>query len=49
MSAVTAGTLQFISGIMNHRVYIEILKSNLSSSAEKIGIKDDFILMQDKK
>lgn len=47
MSAAGVGTLQFIDGIMNHRVYIDILKCNLLFSAEKMGIKDNFVFMQD--
>lgn len=43
MSATGIGTLKFIDGIMNHRIYINILKCNLSSSLKEIGIKDNFI------
>jgi hypothetical protein len=32
---------------MNHRVYTDILKSHLHSSAGKMGIKDNFVFMQD--
>lgn len=39
MSAAGVGTLQFIDGIMNHWVHIDILKCNLSSSAEEMDIK----------
>jgi hypothetical protein len=32
---------------MNYHVYIDILKSHLHSSADKMGIKDNFVFMQD--
>lgn len=47
MSAAGVGTLQFIDGIMNHWVHIDILKCNLSSSAEEMDIKDNFVFMHD--
>lgn len=46
MSAAGIGTLHFIEGMMNRRVYIDILKCSLSSSAEKMDIKNNFIFMQ---
>lgn len=43
MSAVGVGSLQIINKTSNHRIYIDILKCNLLSSAERMGIKDDFV------
>lgn len=48
MSASGVGNLEFIDGIMDHRKYIEILKRNLRSSAEKLGILENFIYYEDK-
>ncbi|VVC39615.1 Ribonuclease H-like domain [Cinara cedri] len=47
MSAQGVGNLQFIDGIMNQYIYLNILKTNLAASTEKMGIKDDFIFTQD--
>jgi transposase len=47
MSATGGGSLHFIDVIMNHRVDIDILKSHLHSSADKLEIKDNFVFMQD--
>lgn len=47
MSASGVGILHFIDGIMNHWAYIDILKRNLVPSAEKMGMKDNFIFMHD--
>lgn len=47
MSAVGVGTLHFIDGIMDHRMYIDILKTNLPLSVAKMGLNGDYIFMQD--
>lgn len=47
MSANGVGNLHFIEGTMDHRMYIDILKNNLRSSAQKMGLGDDFIFQQD--
>lgn len=46
MSAVGVGSLKSIHGLVNHKVYIDILKCTLTSSIEKMGIKNNFIFMQ---
>lgn len=46
MSAAGVGSLEFIYGIMNHKAYIKLLKKNLASSAEKMGLKDNYKFMQ---
>ena len=47
MSTAGVGSLEFIYGIMNHKAYIKLLKKNLASSAEKMGLKDNYKFMQD--
>lgn len=47
MSAAGVGKLHFIEGVMDHRMYIRILKENLSASAEKLGLKGKYIFQQD--
>ena len=47
MSAVDVGNLHFIEGIMNHVMYIHILKQNLRSTAIKKGMGNQFIFQQD--
>lgn len=47
MSAAGVGSLHFIDRIMNHRVYIDILKNHLRSSATKMEIGDNFIFIRD--
>ena len=47
MSAAGVGSLQIINKTSNHRIYIDILKCNLLSNAERMGIKDDFVFMHD--
>jgi hypothetical protein len=47
LSATGGGSLLFIDGITNHRVYIDILKSHLHSTADKMRIKYNFVFMQD--
>lgn len=42
-----AGTLEFIDGIMNKEVYVDILQKNLKSSARKVGLSRRFIFQQD--
>ena len=34
--------MHFIDGVMDHKQYINILKTNLHTSAEKMGIGQDF-------
>lgn len=47
MSAAGVGDLVIIEGIMNQHVYLDILKTHLRSSAEKMGILDTFRFYQD--
>lgn len=47
MSATGVGNLQIIDGIMDHKKYIDILKTNLHPSVQKMGISDNFIFTQD--
>lgn len=47
MSATGVGSLVFIEGIMDHKVYIDILKTHLESSVTKLGIRDTYIFSQD--
>lgn len=47
VNVVGARSLYFTDGIMNHNMYINILKQNLYLSAEKMDLKDNFILVQD--
>ncbi|VVC33274.1 Hypothetical protein CINCED_3A019086 [Cinara cedri] len=47
MSAQCVENLHFINGIIYQDIYLNILKINLVASAEKKGIKDDFIFTQD--
>ena len=46
MGASGVGTLYFFDGVMGHKQYINILKTNLHTSAEKMGIEQDFVFMQ---
>jgi len=41
------GKLVFIDGIMDHKMYINILKENLKKSAEDMGIGQHFYFQQD--
>lgn len=41
------GTMQFIDGIMNKEVYLEILSKNLHASARKLRLSRSFIFQQD--
>lgn len=45
--AAGVGNLHFIDGIMDSRKYINILKTNLHESAEKLGVRHNFIFQQD--
>ncbi|CAK9827588.1 Transposable element Tcb1 transposase [Anthophora retusa] len=47
MSANGVGSLHLIEGIMNHIVYIDILKEHLHASANKMDLKDNFIFTHD--
>ena len=47
MAAFGVGKIEVINGIMDHMVYIDILKRNLRSSAEKLGIIDNYQYYQD--
>ncbi|GBM32545.1 hypothetical protein AVEN_101229-1 [Araneus ventricosus] len=42
MSASGLGNLVFFDGIMNHALYSNILKENLKSSAQNLGIGNNF-------
>lgn len=46
-SANGVGNLHFINGIMNAKQYIDILKSNLQSSANKLRLGNKFTFYQD--
>ena len=41
------GELHLIDGTMDHKMYINILKTHLRSSAEKMGIENNFVFMQE--
>lgn len=47
MSAAGVGNLEFIETTMDKGKYLDILKSNLIQSAQKLGIKEDFRFYQD--
>lgn len=47
MSASGVGKLKIIDGIMDHTMYINILKENLAPSVEKMGLQDGYIFTQD--
>ena len=47
MSASGVGNLHFIDGIMDHKMYIDILKTNLHPSAAKMDLEGNFIFQQD--
>lgn len=47
MSSNGVGKLHFIDGIMNAKMYLDILEHNLNQSAEMLGIKDNFYFQQD--
>ena len=41
------GNLEFISSTMDHKTYLQILKTNLQESVKKLGIEEDYIFQQD--
>ena len=47
MSATGVGEYHFIEGIMGQWMYLNILKEHLLVSAEKLGIRNNFIFQQD--
>ncbi|GBM87928.1 hypothetical protein AVEN_186028-1 [Araneus ventricosus] len=47
MSASELGNLVFIDGIMNHALYLNILRDNLKLSAQNLGIGNNFVYYQD--
>jgi len=47
MGSAGVGNMEFIDGIMDHKMYIEILKRNLKESADKLGIGSSFYFYQD--
>ncbi|GFW56349.1 transposable element Tcb1 transposase [Trichonephila clavipes] len=47
IAANGVGTLCFIDGIMTARTYIDILRHNLQSSAQKLGLGTSFVFQQD--
>ncbi|GFW01939.1 transposable element Tcb1 transposase [Trichonephila clavipes] len=47
MASNRAGNLVFIDGIMDHKLYIDILNNNLKESAKKLGLDRNFIFQQD--
>ncbi|GFW52867.1 transposable element Tc1 transposase [Trichonephila clavipes] len=47
MASNGAGNLVFIDGIMDHKLYIDILNNNLKESAKKLGLDGNFIFQQD--
>nr|GBM09199.1 hypothetical protein AVEN_238627-1 [Araneus ventricosus] len=47
MSASGLGNLVFIGGIMNHSLYLNILRYNLKLSVQNLGIGNNFAFYQD--
>lgn len=47
MSTAGVGNLQIIDGIMDQKVYLNILKENLIQSARKFGLAENFHFQQD--
>ncbi|GFV90142.1 transposable element Tcb1 transposase [Trichonephila clavipes] len=47
MASNGVGNLAFIDGIMDHKLYIDILNNNLKESAKKLGLDGNFISQQD--
>ncbi|GBN40985.1 Transposable element Tc1 transposase [Araneus ventricosus] len=47
MSASGLGNLVFIDGIMNHALYMNILRDNLKLSAQNLDIGNSFVFYQD--
>ncbi|GFT90942.1 transposable element Tcb1 transposase [Trichonephila clavipes] len=47
MASNGVGNLIFIDGIMDHKLYIDILNNNLKETAKKLGLDGNFIFQQD--
>jgi len=47
MGSAGVGNIEFIDGVMDHKMYIEIIKRNLKQSADKLGIGSSFYVYQD--
>ncbi|GFT04510.1 transposable element Tcb1 transposase [Trichonephila clavipes] len=47
MASNAVGNLVFIDGIMDYKLYIDILNNNLKESAKKLGLDGNFIFQQD--
>ncbi|GFT45427.1 transposable element Tcb1 transposase [Trichonephila clavipes] len=47
MASNGVGNLVFIDGIMDHKLYIDILNNNLKESAKKLGLDGNFIFQQE--
>ncbi|GBO00337.1 Transposable element Tc1 transposase [Araneus ventricosus] len=47
MSASGVGNLVFIDGIINHALYLNILRDDLKLSAQNFGIGNNFVFYQD--
>ncbi|GBN67072.1 Transposable element Tc1 transposase [Araneus ventricosus] len=47
MSASGLGNLVFIDGIMNHALYLNVLRDNLKLSAQNLAIGNNFFFYQD--
>ncbi|GBO27609.1 Transposable element Tc1 transposase [Araneus ventricosus] len=47
MSASKLGNLVFIDGIMNHALYLNIIKDNLKLPVQNLGIGNNFVFHQD--
>ncbi|GBM94156.1 Transposable element Tc1 transposase [Araneus ventricosus] len=47
ISASELGYLVFIDGIMNHAIYLNIIRDNLKLSAQNLGIGNNFVFHQD--
>ena len=47
MSSSGVGNIEFIDGIMDNNVYLDILKRNVKESARKLGIRKHFLFQQD--
>ncbi|GFU46693.1 transposable element Tcb1 transposase [Trichonephila clavipes] len=46
VSSNGVGNLVFIDGIMDHKLYIDILNNNLKETAKKLGLDGNFIFQQ---
>ncbi|GFT56098.1 transposable element Tcb2 transposase [Trichonephila clavipes] len=47
MASNGVGNLVFIDGIMDHKLYIDILNNNLKESAKKLGLDGNFIFLHE--